>query len=652
MTYWRSYRTRLQLILLALGLAAVALTAWEAWRISTEALEAATQERLVGIRQARGRQLERYFQDLGSHVLALSNDESVLEALETFGVAFERFAPSGASVGLGRYYEQFGPAALPWLPQDPRALALQTQFILRNPNPTGAKDRLLEAPGAYGQAHARFHPTLHRYQTAFGLYDIFLIDAATGRVLYTVFKEIDLGASLREGVAKDSALGKIFRQALELPEPEQFVLRDYEAYAPSHGQPAAFAAAPIWRAGEKRGVLAMQVSIREVNRVMTADGNWEAEGLGKTGHTYVTGPDGTLRSDLRKSLESGEARTGILQERAPQSAGVLRSEGNISAPGLSWTVRAEIEKAEAFAPVERLRQRMLRWGLGLGLLFLIAGALIGRSVTRPLKALTQGSRRLAKRDFSFTFPVKRQDEFGELEGAFNDMVRELERTTASKSDLERLAGLLITSQEDERKRVARELHDDLSQRLAALAIDAGRLERLASNVNEDLRAGFERLKRQVAALSDDIHGISRRLHPALLEDLGLETAIEVEARAFFDRGGPPVEVEAGSLPASLSVDAKLALYRIVQESLRNVQKYAEAETVHITLRRVEDDAGAKVELRVRDDGRGFDKNAAGFRPGLGLASMEERVRLLGGKLRVESTPGKGTLIEVRIPAAC
>jgi signal transduction histidine kinase len=227
-------------------------------------------------------------------------------------------------------------------------------------------------------------------------------------------------------------------------------------------------------------------------------------------------------------------------------------------------------------------------------------------------------------------------------------VRELERTTASKSDLERLAGMLISSQEEERKRVARELHDDLSQRLAALAIDAGRLERLANNVDEDLRAGFERLKKQVASLSDDIHGISRRLHPALLDDLGLETAIEVEARAFFERGGAPVEAEVGSLPPSLSADAKLALYRIVQESLRNAQKYADAETIRITLRQ----DGETVELRIRDDGRGFDKNANAFRPGLGLASMEERVRLLGGKLRVESSPGHGALIEVRIPAAC
>lgn len=648
MTYWRSYRTKLQILLLTLGLAAVALTAWEAWRLSTDALEVATQERLAGIRQARGRQLERYFQDLGAHALALSNDESVLDALEEFSQAFARLDGVTKEDGLRTYYQQFGPQALDWFPQNLNTLRLQTQFLLDNPNPLGAKDRLLTAPGAYGKAHARFHPTLHRYQTAFGLYDIFLIDADTGRVLYSVFKEIDLGADLNEGAAKNSALGKVFQEALAIPETEQFVLRDYEGYVPSHGQPAAFAAAPIWRAAEKRGVLAMQVSIREVNRVMTADGNWEAEGLGKTGHTYVVGADGLLRSDLRKSLESAVLSTGVLREKVPESSSVLRSEGKIVAQGLDWTVRAEIEREEAFAPVERLRVRLLNWGIVLGFVFLTAGAVIGRSVTRPLNLLAEGARRLGKRDFSFRFPVNRKDELGELEAAFNEMVVELERTTASKAELELLAGRLITSQEDERKRVARELHDDLSQRLAALAIDAGRLEQLAGGVNEELRAGFERVKKQVAALSDDVHGISRGLHPALLEDLGLETAIEVEARAFFERGGAPVEVEAGSMPSALSADAKLALYRIVQESLRNVQKYADAETVHISLLQ----SGEEVVLRVRDDGRGFNRSAKDFRPGLGLASMEERVRLLGGKLQVDSAAGKGTLIEVRIPANC
>ncbi len=648
MTYWRSYRTKLQLLLLTLGLAAVALTAWEAWRLSTDALEIATQERLVGIRQARGRQLERYFQDLGAHALALSNDESVLEALEEFGKAFTALDVVEDGPGLKEYYRQFGSQAMDWFPEESRTLRLQTQFLLKNPNPLGAKDRMLVAPGAYGKAHARFHPTLHRYQTAFGLYDIFLIDGDSGRVLYSVFKEIDLGANLKEGAPRDSALGKVFHEAMEVPETEQFVLRDYEAYAPSHGQPAAFAAAPIWRAGEKQGVLAMQVSIREVNRVMTADGNWEAEGLGKTGHAYVVGADGLLRSDLRKSLESTDLSTGVLREKAPQSTTVLRSEGRITAPGLDWIVRAEIESAEAFAPIENLRLRLLNLGIVLGIVFLTAGAVIGRSVTRPLQKLAEGARRLGRRDFSFRFPVKRKDELGELEAAFNEMVVELERTTASKSDLERLAGRLITSQEDERRRVARELHDDLSQRLAALAIEAGRLEHLAGGVHEELRAGFELVKKQVAELSDDVHGISRGLHPAMLEDLGLETAIEVETRAFFERGGAPVELEAGSMPSALSADAKLALYRIVQEGLRNVQKYAEAETVHITL--FQD--GDTVVLRIRDDGRGFDRAAKGFRPGLGLASMEERVRLLGGTLRVESSPGKGTLIEVKIPADC
>jgi signal transduction histidine kinase len=645
MAIWKSYRAQLQLIFLVLGLAAVSLTAWEAWQISTAALETATQERLRGIGQARGRQLERYFQNLGAHVLALSSDESVLEAIGEFERAWGSFGVRANLPGLEDYYRRFGNNVETWFPQDREAQELQTAFLLQNPHPVGAKDRMLEGPGAYGRVHARFHPTFHRYQTAFGLYDIFLIQQSSGRVLYSVFKEVDLGARLDRPGARESALGVAFRDAMALSEPEQFVLRDYEIYAPSHGQPAAFIAAPVWRAGEKVGVLAMQVSIGEVNRVMTADRNWEAEGLGKTGHTYVLGRDGKLRTDLRQRLERQDGGTGVLMQSAPSGEGKLRTEHAVQAPGLDWRVIAEIDRQEAFAPVAEMRARLARVGaISLGA-FLIVAAWVGRSVTRPVKALAEGALRLGQRDFDFRFPVTRSDELGDLARALNKTVEELQRTTVSKEDLEKLAGQLITSQEDERKRIARELHDDLSQRLAALSIETGLLAKRHS-LDAASRERVEKLQSQVAALSNDLHNISRRLHPAMLDDLGLHTAIEAEARAFFERGGPPVEVDASPLP--LSADAKLAIYRIVQESLRNVEKYAEAESVHIQLRQ-EDNMGT---LRIWDDGRGFDRYDPAWRRGLGLASMEERVRLLRGTLTITSSPGRGTAIDVRFPMNC
>lgn len=691
MYFFRSYRAKLQAIFLFLGLSAIALTDWQASAGATEALRQATYDRLTAIRQSRVRQVERYFRDLGAHVLALSSDDSVLRALNEFKAAWTSLAeaqPGGTEeAGLRAYYHAFGEPAIDWLPRDRRAVTLQHQFLSANPHPVGAKDRLLEAPGAYGRAHARYHPTLHRYQSAFGFYDILLVDA-DARVLYTLFKEPDLGVSLRESPYHESPLGEIFRRAMQLVEPEQFVLGDYKPYVPSHSAPAAFAAAPIWRAGAKIGILAIQVPIREINRVMTADGNSSAEGLGRTGQTYIVGPDNKLRSDMRFRIEQPERYfeellragtplevvdqvrrqgTAILHLRAAPEAEryrnmpagteigidargvpVLRSHAPLNVPGMDWAVMAEIEADEAFAPVRALRNRILGTGAAIAAAFLIAAALLARSVTRPVLALAQGAEELGSRNFHVRLPVTSDDEIGQLAISFNRMAEDLERTTVSKEEYRMLADRLITAQEDERSRVARELHDHLSQRLAAVAIEAGNLEHASTGETALGRAGLNRIKQSIARLSDDVHQLSRSLHPTILDDLGLVAGIESECRAFFDRGGPPVEFVAECGPERLSRDAQLAFYRIVQEALHNIQKHAGAQTVCIRL-----DCGAEqAHLSIEDDGRGFGRDDPSWRAGLGLASIQERARLLGGHASIRSSPGSGTTIEVWVPAAC
>lgn len=672
MRWFRSYRAKLQAVFLILGLTAIALTGWEASAGASAALREATYDRLTAFRQACVRRIERYFQDLGGHVLALSTDESVLRALEEFNAAWQSLpaASLAQDQALREYYRGFGPAAESWFPADPRTRSLQHLFLVSNPHPMGAKDRMLEAPGPYGRIHARYHPTLHRYQTAFGFYDILLIDSASARVLYTVFKEPDLGIRLTDSPYRASALGQIFERAMALGEPEQFVLADYTPYAPSHSAPAAFAAAPIWRAGSKVGVLAIQVSIAEVNRVMTADRNWAAEGFGRTGQAYIVGPDNKLRSDMRYLIEQperhreelGEFGTAILRLRVAEDAAryrtsapgteigtdvrgvpVLRSHAPLNVPGIDWALMAEIEMEEAFEPVRKLRTRILGLGILIACGFWIAASLLARSVTRPVTLLAEGAQQLGGRNFDFRLPVGSEDEIGKLAAEFNRMAEALRKTTVSKEDLQELAGRLITAQEDERRRVARELHDDLTQRLAAIAIEAGNVSRLTDA--DAWREGLETIRRRMQQLSDEVHRLSRRLHPAMLDDLGLVAAIESECRGFFEAGGPPVEMEVAGSFEDLAPETRLALYRIVQESLRNIRRHAGAESVWLKLNR----SDTEVHVEIRDDGRGFDRSSPEWQPGLGLASMEERVRLLGGRIQLESWPGKGTRTQVWLP---
>ena len=631
-----SYRSKLQIAFLTLGLAAIGLTGWEVSAGATDALRQATYDRLTAARQTRVKQVERWFQDLGNHTLALATDESTMAALEEFARQWKRLPAAANDQALRRHYAEIQ-APAEWYPADPRVRTFQHHFLAANPYPPGQKDRLLNGPGGYGKAHALYHPTLQRYQSAFGIYDILLIEADEARVVYSVFKEFDLGASLNETPHRDAALGRIYRRAMQLEEPEQFVLQDYELYVPSSSTPAAFLAAPVWRGGVKTGVLAIQVSSTELDRLMTS------ERLGLTGRLTLVGPDGTLRSgnsilrervaDFRHDIDETEMGAGLRGKR------LLRSHAKLRLPGLDWALMAEIDEDEAFQPVRALRNRILGIGTAVALLFLGAATWLARSVTQPVLALARAAGRLGEHDFGYRLPSGRNDELGELAASFNRMAENLERTTVSKKELEALAGRLITAQEDERQRIARELHDDVTQRLAAIAIAAGTLEKTTEA--ERLQNGLGQVKDQMAQLSRDIHGLSRRLHPKLLDDLGLVAAIEAEGRAVLERGGPVVEFTHDGDWSGLSKPAELGLYRIVQEALRNVEKHAGAEVVTIRLER----EGEAVHLMVEDDGRGLGEHRAG----LGLASMEERARSLAGRFRLQTRPGAGTKVEVWLP---
>ena len=218
---------------------------------------------------------------------------------------------------------------------------------------------------------------------------------------------------------------------------------------------------------------------------------------------------------------------------------------------------------------------------------------------------------------------------------------------ASRGELHRLAGRLLGAQEDERRRIARELHDDFKQRLTALGFEiAGLAQRARDGTEgEPLAERLDALVRMAAELGDDVRGVSRRLHPAALERLGLAAALEAHALEVEARAGLEIRVTVRDEGEPLAEDIALSLYRIAQEALENSARHSGARRAHLTLVR----DGAAVKLALADDGAGFDLDEARELNGLGLASMEERARLLGGRLRVASSPGAGTEIEVIVP---
>jgi PAS domain S-box-containing protein len=223
------------------------------------------------------------------------------------------------------------------------------------------------------------------------------------------------------------------------------------------------------------------------------------------------------------------------------------------------------------------------------------------------------------------------------------ILRDITERKRAEEELSTLSRRLIRAQEAERALLARELHDDVTQRMAVLAIELGRAESSAPAgvQSETLRAVREGLVR----LSEDIHSLAYQLHPAVLEELGLAEALRTECERKGRHGGVAVTLHLDPAPAAVGKDATLCLYRVAQEALNNVVRHARAQTASVTLRQV--DGG--LVLAVRDDGAGFNPGEPGNRGSLGLVSMRERLRLVNGTLDIDSAPGQGTVVLAWVP---
>ena len=215
----------------------------------------------------------------------------------------------------------------------------------------------------------------------------------------------------------------------------------------------------------------------------------------------------------------------------------------------------------------------------------------------------------------------------------------------SEQQLHDVAGRIVAAQEDERRRVARELHDDVNQRLAMLAVGAGMLVKRPPDTRELMAEKLNDLKQKLVGVSQQVRTVSRQLHPAELEHLGLAQALRRHCDELNEQTDIGVQLTVPEADLSMPWETAIVLYRIGQEALRNALKHSAAETVRVTLTQSDGD----VRLSIADDGKGFEVKAVRPRGGLGLTSMEERVRLLGGELHVDSAPGGGTEITAEAP---
>ncbi len=339
-----------------------------------------------------------------------------------------------------------------------------------------------------------------------------------------------------------------------------------------------------------------------------------------------------------------------------------------------WGVVLRQSAAEALPTVGAIP-----WGAVLAVL-MVQSALAGvfawgaaRSVTQPVAVLTSEAERIASGDLDSPIPDLGVDEVGrlgksldrmrtalrdliqhvadanaQLEGRVEERTRELNQANAMLREREAARGDLlrkvITAQEDERKRIARELHDETSQSLAVLAMG---LEAALDAIRSGRTPHLDEVKAVAVRTLEDVHRLILDLRPSVLDDLGLLSAIRWYAERTLESRGISVRCEFGEVPR-LPPEMETALFRMCQETLSNVARHAQATAVLVQVGL----EGNELHVEIEDDGKGFDPDEAARREGRrpwGLLGIRERAEILGGTATIESSPGNGTRIEVRVP---
>jgi signal transduction histidine kinase len=236
----------------------------------------------------------------------------------------------------------------------------------------------------------------------------------------------------------------------------------------------------------------------------------------------------------------------------------------------------------------------------------------------------------------------------ELEERVNQRTAELR---AAEAGLRHLSARLMQLQDEERRRISRELHDSSGQALAALSMSLSMIERETDKLSERAVRNLTDANRLVLELSQEVRTMSHVLHPPLLDEAGLESALRWFVEGFAQRSGINVDLDLSPELGRLSREMEISIFRVVQESLSNVHRHSGSKTAQV---RVGRDA-QKVTLEIRDQGRGLPVNGNAERsepavPGVGIQGMRERVRQLGGHFDIQSTEGS-TIVRVEIPAA-
>lgn len=481
-----SIKTKLIVMLLVVSLCAMLTSTYICSSNGKAILTESILNQLTSLRAAKTYQIQDYFETLHNHIQTLSEDLTVVAAIEEFKTAYHQLekstVPTDFDKKIDTYYStqfiprlartnQGSPILAYYTPKTSASRYLQYHYIAANPNPV-SKKLLLDDPGdasSYSRVHARYHPIFRNIVEKYGYYDMFLIEPE-GTIVYTVFKETDFTTNLINGSYNESNLASAIAAARGSKGKGYVKIVDFKPYIPSYGAPAAFIASPIFNDSQFIGILAFQLPVDKINKVMTGNKSWKQNGLGDSGETYLVGSDYLMRSMSRFLIEDPEGHaktlrsigtdkktikkikeyntTILLQE--VQTKGVkeallgkqgtqvindyrnipvLSSYAPLEIDGLRWVILAEIDVSEAYAPIQTFEKKVWIGATLIIVLITFVAMWVTAIFVKPIDTLIKSADQVGAGEIDAVVKSGSQDEFGELAKSFNQTINSLRTET-------------------------------------------------------------------------------------------------------------------------------------------------------------------------------------------------------------------------------
>ncbi|OBF65798.1 cyclase [Mycobacterium sp. 852002-51971_SCH5477799-a] len=582
---WISIQSKVMLMLLVSSLASLGVIGTVEYVAARNALLPAASERMTQLREAQKRAIETLFSDLSDSLVVYSRGSTALDAVQAFTAGFDQLANAPVDPGQQRALVDFYNERLikplerdtgnklaldALLPTNNSQRYLQAHYtVAAHGTPNGSAPDDAGDGSAWSAANARFNDYFREIATRFEYRDALLLDTR-GNVVYTVRKSASLGTNVLTGPYRQSNLRGAYEKAMAANSVNFVWITDFQPYQPQLGQPIAWLVAPVGPPGRPAGVLALPLPIAKVNRIMTADKQWRAAGMGQTAETYLAGPDNLMRSDSRlfsedpqryrrEALAAGARRetvdtairwggttlvqpvataavraaqrgeTGTVTDTGYLGQRELASYAPLSLPNsdLHWSIVATRETSEANARVASLTQTLILTTTAMVFVICVVALLVAQIFVRPIRRLQAGAREIAAGNYDVAIPVTSRDEIGELMAAFNDMSRNLqikeELLTEQRRENDRLLASLMPEPVARRYRDGEQTIAQEHQDVTVIFADIVGLDDISGELSgRELVGIVDELIRELDSAAESL-GIEpiRTLHHGYLASCGL-----------------------------------------------------------------------------------------------------------------------------------